>query len=142
MSLKVYDVKAVTIAAGGIPLLAGFADGEVVRIERGAFYATKRGADGQVTRYALNDKSAKIRVRLMQSSDANAVLSAFHELDKASSNGAGIFPFIVKDRQGTSKYNAARCWVAKPPEVSFAGEVQIREWELETDELESFDGGN
>lgn len=142
MSLKVYDVKAVTIAAGGIPLVAGFSDGEVVRIERGAAFATKRGVDGQVTRYATNDRSAKIRVRLMQSSDGNAVLSAFHELDKSNTNGAGIFPFVVKDRQGTSKYNAARCWVAKPPEVSFAGEAQVREWELETDDLESFDGGN
>lgn len=142
-NLKHYDATEVSVAFAGIPINSGYADGEFLSIEQNAAdFEIKVGTDGQVTRFKTNNHSAKIKLKLHQSSDSNAALSAINQLDRAGQNGAGVGPLLIKDRQGTSLYTASKCWISKPPVASFAREVMDREWELECADLIRLDGGN
>lgn len=143
MALKVYDANEVTVSIAGLPIESGFDDGEFVRIEQEAEdFIDKVGTDGEVTRSKTNDRRATVSILLMQSSDANALLSGLNNIDRLAGNGAGVGPFLVRDRQGLALYAAAECWISKPPDVSFDREPTAREWTLRVASLERFDGGN
>lgn len=140
---KVYDADQVSVVIAGIPIASGYADGEFVRIEQVTEdFTEKVGTDGEVTRSKTNDHRATVTIRLMQTSDGNAALSALNNADKLAPNGAGIGPFLVKDRQGTSLFAGDKCWVKKPPNVSFDREATEREWTLMVSDLVRLDGGN
>ncbi len=143
MGFKVYDANEVTVSIAGLPIDSGFDDGEFVRIEQEADdFIDKVGTDGEVTRSKTNDRRATVAIILMQSSDGNALLSGLNNIDRLAGNGAGVGPFLVRDRQGTSLYAAAECWISKPPDVSFDREPTAREWTLRVASLERFDGSN
>ena len=143
MSFKVYDANEVTIIVAGIPINSGYDDGEFCRIEQEADdFVDKVGTDGEVTRSKTNDRRATVSVILMQSSTGNALLSALNNIDRLSGNGAGVGPLLIRDKQGTSLYAAAECWISRPPNVSFDREPTAREWTIRVAQLERFDGGN
>ncbi len=141
--LKVYDASEVSLVVASIPIDSGFADGDFVKIEQDSDdYGDKVGTDGEVTRFSTGDRRATVTVMLMQSSSSNAVLSALNNLDVNAKGGAGIGTFLLRDRQGTSLYNAAKCWIQKPPEVVFGREPGPREWKFRLANLKRLDGGN
>lgn len=143
MPLKVYDANEVTVNVAGLPIESGFDDGEFVRIEQESDdFVDKVGTDGEVTRSKTNDRRATVSILLMQSSDANALLSGLNNIDRLAGNGAGVGPLLIRDRQGLALYAAAECWISKPPDVSFDREPTAREWTLRVASLERFDGGN
>lgn len=142
-SAKVYDADQVVMVFMGIPISSGYADGEFLTIEQEAQdFETKVGTDGEVTRSKTNNRHAIIKVKLMQSSDGNEALSAINNVDIAASGGLGIGPMLIKDLQGTTLYTAAKCWIARPPDVSFDRTATAREWTLECAQLLRLDGGN
>lgn len=141
--LKIYDADQVSVIGVGVPVDSGYADGEFVKIEMADdAFKTKVGTDGEVTRSKTNNFLAKVTIRLMQTSDGNAKLSAIHELDKKTPNGKGVGPLLIKDRQGTSLHAAEFSWVTKAPDVSYDREATEREWELAALIDERIDGGN
>lgn len=143
MSTKVYDANEVTLVFAGIPIDSGYADGEFIRIaQESDDFTDVVGTDGEVTRSKTNDRRTTISVILMQSSVGNAALSALNNLDRAANNGAGVGPILIADRQGTSVFAAAECWISKPPDVSYDREATAREWTLRAACPERFDGGN
>lgn len=143
VGLKIYDADQVTCIGVGVPIDSGYADGEFIKIEMADdAFKTKVGTDGEITRSKSNNFLAKVTIRLMQTSDANALLSAVHELDKKAPNGKGVGPFLVKDRQGTSLHAGQFSWVTKAPDVSYDREATEREWELAVILEERLDGGN
>ena len=143
MSFKVYDADQIAMVFMGLPISSGYADGEFLTIEQEAQdFETKVGTDGEVTRSKTNNRHAVIKVKLMQSSDGNTLLTALNNLDIATSGGAGVGPMLIKDLQGTSLYSASKCWIAKPPDVSFDRTATSREWTLECANLVRLDGAN
>jgi len=143
MGFKVYDANEVSVSIAGIPIDSGFDDGEFLRIEQEADdFVDKVGTDGEVTRSKTNDRRATITILLMQSSTGNALLSALSNIDRLAGNGAGVGPFLARDRQGTALFAAAESWISKPPNVSFDREPTAREWTLRCASLERFDGSN
>lgn len=143
VGLKIYDANEITIIIAGIPIDSGFADGEFLRIEQDSDdFSDVVGTDGEVTRTKTNDRRATITLILSQSSSSNAVLSALNLLDKKVGNGAGVGPFLVRDKQGTSLYSASKSWVAKPPNAGFGREASTREWKIRVADLDRLDGGN
>lgn len=142
MGFKVYDADQVSVSVGGIPITGGFADGEFLRIEfEGDAFSDVVGTDGEVTRSKTNDRRATATLLLMQTADANNLLAALAQADRIGSNGAGVGAFLVRDRQGTSLYQAAECWIAKTPDVTFDREATAREWKIRIAVLEDFTGG-
>ena len=76
----------------------------------------------------------------MQTSLSNAVLSGFAQLDETAN--AGVVPVTITDLNGASLYHADNAWVMKPPAGEHGKEAKAREWVLETDRLDWFEGGN
>lgn len=141
--MKEYDSKEVDVIIAGIPIQSGRGKGEFLKIapNSNAFTHVK-GVDGEGSRARTHDNSALATVTVMQTSDANALLSALYTLDVNAPGGAGVGPFLVKDKQGTSLFAAEACWIEKIPEVTYAGEVGERAWPIRIDDLKPFVGGN
>lgn len=139
---KIYDAKEVSLVIAGIPIDSGFAEGEFVKLEQNEEdFKMVVGTDGSVTRSKTNNRTAKATVRLLQTSDGNAALSALNRLDKAQPNGAGVGTFLLKDRTtGTIVYQAEHCWIAKPPTVSMDKTATPREWQVDIADLDRTDG--
>src|SRR5690554_3705243 len=97
-TMREYRSDQVNISLAGYPIQGGYADGVFLEIEYAepAFALTK-GTDGEGTRSRTNNRSATIRIHLMQGAEGNSVLSALHNLDLQAQNGAGVGAFQVED---------------------------------------------
>lgn len=131
--LKVYSADEVTLSIFGQLIDSGFAEGEFVSVEMQAQdFTSKVGADGQVARSKTNDRRATMKVKLMQTSLGNNILSAQRALDIGGTNGAGVGLFEIRDRSsGVLLAHAPKSWIAKAPAVSRGREVGEYEWTLE-----------
>jgi hypothetical protein len=140
MAVSTYDPKQVAIIFGGFSL-SGFADGSFVTVERNEdAFTLQMGTDGEGTRSKSNNKSGRVTVRLMQSSESNAILSGIAKSDELSNSG--VQPLMVKDNSGASLYVAEQSWIVKMPSAEYDREASEREWIIETDSLQMFEGGN
>lgn len=141
-AVKTYDADQVSLTVGGFSIDSGFADGEFIRIEQEADdFTDVVGTDGEVTRSKTNDRRATITVLLMQTASGNQALSALSNLDRLSPNGAGISPLLIQDGNGDALFEAASCWVQKPPDVAFDRTGVTREWTLRVADLIRNDAG-
>ena len=141
--LKSYNAGQVSMVFAGIPL-SGLADGTFVSVVQNAdSFALTVGADGEGARAKSNNRSARVSFTLLQTAEANDLLSALHNLDTApGTNGDGIGPLIIKDNSGRTLITAEKAWIVKAPDAEFAREISTREWMVETHELLRFDAGN
>ncbi len=143
MTVKIYDSNQVSIMFAGRPISGGYADGEFVRVEFSNDGFTKViGTDGEVTRSKSNDQSARVTISLMQSADANNILSALFNLDVLTPNGAGVAPIYIRDRSGLSLYEGESAWIVKMPDSSFDKGPTARQWLIDVANLKAFVGGN
>lgn len=133
-----------TLVFMGILIDSGYAEGEFLTIEPNApDYEIVVGTDGQVGRSRTNNRSATIKVKLMSTSDGNTFLSALSNVGLLAKNGADIGPMLVRDRvSGTCTYTASKCWISKPPDVSYENKISMREWELTCADLIRVDTGS
>lgn len=141
--LKVYDLENVISIICGLPIEGGYGEGDVIKIDPSeATFTVKKGADGSITRSKTYNGHVKITLTLMQSSEANALLSALHETDRLGKNGAGVGPTLIKDLGGASLHSATKSWIAGPPTATYGREATHRDWPIETANMVSFIGGN
>lgn len=139
MAFKNYDPKLITVVFGGI-VLSGYADGELVKVERDEDTFSKSvGAHGDTTRVRNRNRNGMITVRLQAESDTNDKLSAIHAADELT--GTGTRPVQVKNLNGTTVHSAQTAWLRKPPESGFAKEASVREWVIDCYNLNMFVGG-
>ncbi len=140
MSVKTYDPGKVSVTFGPI-IFSGFADGEQILVEPNVeSFTLLMGAQGEGARTNSKDKSSRVTVRVLQTSETNALLSATHAADRAT--GEGIFPLMVKDNGGLSIHAAESAWIVGEPSAPYGAEAGVREWVLESDSMEHFNGGN
>lgn len=140
--MRNYDPKEVSAVAGG-HLVAGFAEGEFIRVEPNADeFVDVAGSQGDVSRARIGDRRVTVTLILQQTSPSNDVLTAFAELDRTTPNGGGVFSFLLRDRQGTTLIQAEEAWVQRRPDVTFSNEVTNREWTIRLAEADYGVGGN
>lgn len=140
MTVKHYDPKKVSVVFGVQPI-SGFADGEFVTVERNEdTFSILVGADGEACRSKNSNKSGKVTIRLMASSQSNDYLSELQLADEISGNSPS--PLQIKDSFGTSIHTAVTAWVVKSPTSAYGKDSGTREWVIETDELVAFVGGS
>lgn len=144
MSTKPYDPNLYTIVIAGIPFPpSGYAEDTFIKVARDSpVYTDQVGADGKVTRVRMHDDRATCTFSLMQTSELNAILSALHLSDTNSDNGAGVGPFMLKDRNGLTVHESDSCWVQAPPDVELGKAATARDWSIRIANIESFEGGN
>lgn len=139
--LKEYSTDEVNISFAGYPITGGYADGVFIEIEySNPAFALTKGTDGEGTRSRSNDRSATIKIHLMQGADGNSVLSALHNLDLQTRNGAGVGAFLCEDKNGTPKHAATEAWIESPPNPTYDRTPTERVWTLKANHLESFEG--
>lgn len=141
MEMKTYDFNQVSCIVGG-NAVTGFAEGDgVIKIEYDKEeFTTIIGANGEATRSKSNNKSAKVMLKLLKTSLANDILNGFYQADRLS-NG-GVFPFMLKDNNGTELHSAEQMWVEKVPASGHGENPDATEWTLRTHYLVSNYGGN
>ncbi len=143
MSTSTYDPKLYSCVIAALPITDGYADGEFMKLERDTDnFTDMAGTGGDVARAKQHDKRATFTLTLLQTASANAVLSTLAVLDENTDGGAGIGPFLLKDRGGLTLHAGAECWIARMPDVQLDKNVTARVWKVRIASLTSFEGGN
>lgn len=136
-----YSSNEVNISIAGYVIDGGYADGVFLEVEyRNPAFELTKGTDGEGTRSRTNDRSATIRVHLMQGARGNAVLTALHQLDLAAQNGAGVGALDITDKNGTTVYFAEKAFISSPPNASYDRTPTERVWEITANHLIAVEG--
>lgn len=137
--VKTYNPKEISIIIGS-RALHGYSDSDFVAVDRNEDNWTLLvGADGESTRSKNANKSGRITITLLASSDSNDYLTGLAVADELS--GRSTFSGLVKDPFGTTLHAFATGWIVKQPTTTFGKEAGTREWVIETDELVNYTGG-
>jgi hypothetical protein len=135
-----YSPKKVIVTFNG-RILTGYAAGTFIEAERESDAFTKDvGADGETARVASADRSGRVTLTLMQTSDSNDYLSTVAATDELTQTGTGAL--FIKDTSGRSLVTAGEAWVKKVPKASFAKDNGEREWVFETGDIQITNNGN
>ncbi len=138
-----YSADECTLTVSNIPINSGFSEGEFVSIEMNADdFGDKAGSDGEVAINKTNDRRATIKIKLLQTSEGNDLLSALRLVGINGTGGAGVGAFLLNDRSGALVARADKCWISKPPTISRGREVSEYEWTLRAANMELIVGGN
>lgn len=142
-AMKVYDLGEVTANFLGIAIESGFGEGNVITIEKQKDdFVIKEGADGSIVRSKTYSKLYMVKFILLQTAAANALLSAIRQLDIIATNGAGIGPILIRDRQGLDVFAGTEAFIMGPPKtVTYGQTAADREWTLAVGDGEQFVGG-
>lgn len=142
MGMNEYSSNEVDVSLAGYTIDGGWSEDETfIEIEYDEDpFTLHKGVDGEGVRARTNNRSATIRIHLMQGAASNAVLSALHNGDLAAQNGAGVGVLKVNDRNGTPKYFGEHAWVQSPPNPSYAKGPVTRTWTCRCNHLDSFEG--
>jgi hypothetical protein len=142
--MATYDPKLFTVVVASIPVdTEAYADGEFLKVERDTDKFTDvSGTGGGVARAKQWDDRATVTLTLLQTAAFNAVLSALYNLDVNSDGEAGVGAFLMKDRGGTTLYQANKCWISRAPDVTLDRGITARVWKIRIGKLNQFDGGN
>lgn len=134
MSVKTYDPANVAVTVSGV-LLSGFPAGTFVSFEPNTdSFTLTTGCDGESCRSKTNNRSGRLSLTLLQSSESNQVLSALHNIDLVTPNGDGLFPVFIKNLiSPLDTLLMEKSWVVRPPTKEYALDISNRVWLIETD---------
>lgn len=129
-----YDPKKVSVILGA-HIAKGLAEGSNISVQRNSeTFARKIGAGGETARVKSSDRSGRIVLTFMQTSETNDFLSAMFLADETSNSGK--FPVLIVENGGTSLASAGEAWVIKPANLDYAsGDMTNRVWTIETGDL-------
>jgi hypothetical protein len=137
-----YGLDNVKAAFLTVPL-GGYGQGGALKItKKDADYDVQAGVGGDAVFWRKGNDIYEIEVTVLQTSIVNALLSAILIADKASTNGAGIGPFIVTDLGGNSLFAAGQARIMGPPDTEFTNEPKDRVWKIVALDGKNFVGGN
>ena len=136
-----YDPSQVVVTIGGV-IVTGFSDGDsiIARMAEDKYF-TRVGTDGGVARARNASAMGEIEIKLLQTSGANAALSALFNTDDLVNGGLAVIPVSVVDGSGASLAAASQAWVKSIPEMVLGKEVSERTWILSCADLRMFHGG-
>lgn len=136
MSFSVYSYapKDVSFIIGGYAL-TGWGS---IRVSRNSqVYAQVRGIRGKNTRYRNTDTSATITISILQTEEANDILSQIVEKDREL--GTGRIALTIKDNSGNAVISSSEAFIAGYPEVVYSGGFEYRNWTILCNSTSRFD---
>lgn len=140
MDVKTFDPQKMTVIVAG-NILTGFAPNTIVEMDFAEdSVETVVGADGEYSRVIKRNESAEITISLQHTSPSNDVLSALHDLDKAT--GLGYGPALIKDESGRAVAGSEAVWVKKKPPFKRGTGIETNEWVLGCGKAYCHLGGN
>lgn len=121
--------------------ISGFAPGSFISVVYDVdAFSRLIGVDGEGAWFKNANRAALITLTLMQSSQSNDVLTAFHLADLNTPNGL-LVPFSLLEANGTTIFVAEKARVIKLPDVAYSDSVETRAWAIGTTRLEGTVGG-
>lgn len=141
--MKIYSASEITVVFGGLPIDSGRGDDEFCAISKAEeTFTYKAGVDGEGTRSESKNNYHTVKLTVMRTSRANALLSAIYNGDVAVAGGAGVVPILVRDRQGASLFSSAEAWITKLPDNVYSKEANTIEWMIGVHNPINIIGGN
>lgn len=124
-SVKSYSPDQVSLSLAGAGQITGFASGSFVTIEMEANdWSHKVGADGEVARARSNNRVGIVKIKLLQTSLSNQMLSGIRNLGLADPAGAAdVGTFQLTDLSGATVASGPKAWIRKPAPVERGVEV-------------------
>lgn len=117
--------------------------GKLTTKGKGDIYTSRAGVDGTTTtseNKGNGNRDAELEIGY--GSKTHALLSAFFNIVLAAGGGqAGVGPFVVKDRQGTTLEMTLEAYVKGWPDLERAAEVGTIVWKFELVQPKMFMGG-
>lgn len=125
MNIFTYSPQNVSLIIGGYQV-KGWESIGLVRTSDGMLPI--QGIRGKNSRVPNKNTSATLIVPILQTEQANDVLSSIHALDMQ--NGTGRISLILKDSGGNSVFSSDEAFIQGYPEVVFSGELEYRAWKI------------
>lgn len=139
MTTRTYDPALVNISFNGLPL-GGFAPDTFLQVERNEDgFTLMVGAGGEAARSQSRNRSGRVTLTLLSTSQTNDILSAIANADELTGSGVGVL--FIKEFNGTTLVLAESAWIMKQPTIERGAEVTTVEWVFECEELTMFAGG-
>lgn len=138
--MQTYDPGQVIVTFGSIALTGGFSEDSFLKFDPAdKLYSTKVGASGEVVRSRSRNRMGTFTLSLMQSSILNDLLTAI--VTAGQLGQADVYPFQIKDLNGTTLLVAKNAWIEDRPHAEWAKEAGQREWIFAGQEWVEFHGG-
>ena len=128
MATSSYSFREVLVTYGAVKI-QGFAEGDCVTIETPENITMSVGEDGRFVNNLRRQGPSTVGLRLMADSPSIAHLSAQANLQAKGLNRAGQPLKIVHIGTGET-WVMAQGFVPKQADVTFSGEVGVREWQV------------
>lgn len=138
-----YSFLDVLAAIAGPGLVANLGAGAAVSEEgisitpTGDKNAMNIGADGKGQHSLFADESGNIKIRLLKTSPMNAILNAAYELQSTSSSLWGRNVITITNPQTGDITTCQQCAFKKKPEINYAKEAGMIEWEFDAIKVNS-----
>jgi hypothetical protein len=123
-TVNTYSPKDVILTIGGYQVTGWLR----ITITRPLGFYTVKGTGGKHTRVRNKDTSATLSLGIIQSVQANEVLSYIHDVDL--SEGTGRISLLLKDNSGKSVFSSDEAYITGYPVVTFSGQFEERPWNL------------
>lgn len=119
----------------GIEDLEGFGEGDdVVTITPNTEQFTMIvGAKGDVARSQTSDNSCLVKVKLLETSNSNKILTIAYNLDRET--GSNVQPLIVINKENGKLSKINNAWIVGYPEEVLGQGVNMLEWTFAGDFL-------
>jgi len=82
------------------------------------------------------DRSAIVRLEVLQTSVTNDILSEILFQDRI--NKSGRLDLLIKDTSGNSMYQSSQCYIPYSPPAKFSKGFDSRTWEIDVFSMEDF----
>lgn len=137
-SVYTYSPKDVSFIIGGYALTGW---GSITISRNSQVYTQVKGIRGKNTRYRNTDTSATITVSILQTEDANDILSSIVDADYTF--GTGRIAITIKDGSGKTLISSSEAFISGYPETTFSGGFEYRNWTILCNNTAQFTiGGN
>lgn len=127
------DVNAAIVGPGGAFSLgagAGVSEEGITITPNGDISGMQIGADGNGQHSLYADKSGRINVRVLKTSPVNQLLSALYAFQTAAGSTHGQNTIAINDSQRGDVITCTQVAFAKAPDLTFAKDAGMVEWEF------------
>lgn len=127
MAVQTYNPADVRIVIAGY-VVSGFADSNSIRIERNqpALYNAHVGSQGEVSRTATTDRTAKLIISLKATAPFNTQMQLI-----ANTLNAAKFPVSVQNKSDLKyKGGSSEAWIESLPNKELGQDEQMREYTI------------
>jgi hypothetical protein len=126
--MRNYSIKTTNLTLGGVPIKTGLVSFAIEPV--GDRFDDEASADGDVCRWDTGETRHNGTLILKGYSPENEKLSAIHQADVESNNGAGIFVLSFTDEQGATVVLTDEAYIKALPGATYGAKREDTTWKI------------